>query len=97
MPGLLLVKCRVGECGACCIVPAIDDPYPGHPDGKPAGVRCANLTDDHLCSIWGDAAQPEVCRTFHPVKVLCGDSEPEAMWLLEFMTQVGVAFQRAVT
>ncbi|HVK38365.1 MAG TPA: YkgJ family cysteine cluster protein, partial [Candidatus Kapabacteria bacterium] len=37
------MTCRDG-CGACCIAPSITSPIPGMPDGKPAGVRCVQLS-----------------------------------------------------
>ena len=44
--------CRPG-CGACCTAPSISSPIPGMPDGKPAGVRCAQLLPDERCGIFG--------------------------------------------
>lgn len=79
------VNCRVG-CGACCIVPAIDEPYPGHPNGKPAGQRCANLTDERRCAIYDE--RPASCRAFTPAHVLCGDNADEATTLLTLLAQV---------
>ena len=38
-------SCRSG-CAACCIAPSISSPIPGMPHGKPAGVRCVQLTAD---------------------------------------------------
>jgi hypothetical protein len=39
------MECRIG-CAACCIALPISSPIPGMPDGKPAGVRCVQLTAD---------------------------------------------------
>jgi DNA-binding IclR family transcriptional regulator len=52
--------CRAG-CGACCIAPSITTPMPGHPEGKPAGERCANLTDDLRCRLWDRPERPACC------------------------------------
>ncbi len=41
--------CRAG-CGACCIALSISSPIPGLPAGKPAGVRCPQLTADNRCA-----------------------------------------------
>ena len=42
------MQCRSG-CGACCIAPSINEPLPGMPQGKPAGVRCVHLDDEMRC------------------------------------------------
>ena len=36
------MDCR-RNCGACCIAPSITSPIPGMPQGKPAGVRQADI------------------------------------------------------
>ena len=46
------MECRAG-CGACCTAPSISSPIPGMPHGKPAGVRCVQLSDDNLCLLFG--------------------------------------------
>lgn len=75
------MACRVG-CGACCIAPSISSPIPGMPDGKPAGVRCIQLTDDHRCAIFGDPRRPQVCVRLKPEPVMCGASREHALrWL----------------
>lgn len=50
-------ECRVG-CGACCIAPSISSAIPGMPGGKPAGVRCVQLTDDNRCMLFGTTRAP---------------------------------------
>jgi len=73
-----LLVCRPG-CGACCIAPAISSPIPGMLLGKPAGMRCPQLTPDNRCSIHGLRERPEVCTSF-PVSVeYCGSDREEAM------------------
>ncbi|GLQ91364.1 YkgJ family cysteine cluster protein [Dyella acidisoli] len=82
------MQCRVG-CGACCIAPSITSPIPGMPHGKPAGVRCVQLTDDNHCAIFGDPLRPVVCASLKPEPVMCGASREHALtWLkaLERMT-----------
>jgi Fe-S-cluster containining protein len=78
------MDCRPG-CGACCIAPSISSPLPGMPHGKPAGVRCVNLDEDHLCRLWGTDAYPPVCRGFRAEPMVCGETRQEAMVLLTIM------------
>jgi uncharacterized protein len=75
------MDCRPG-CGACCVAPSISSPIPGMPGGKPAGVRCVQLTDDNLCGLWGKPERPEVCNRLRPMRDICGDSAAEALVLL---------------
>ena len=75
------LDCRAG-CGACCIAPSISSPIPGMPAGKPAGVRCAQLTADNRCAIFGQPERPAVCVSLRPGPEMCGASAQEAMvWL----------------
>jgi uncharacterized protein len=83
-----VTECRPG-CAACCIAPSIASPLPGMPQGKPAGVRCANLTDANLCAIHGSPLRPEFCRSLKPSAEMCGESAAEAVRVLmelEFQT-----------
>lgn len=93
------MDCRVG-CGACCIAPSISSSIPGMPDGKPAGGRCIQLSDDNRCKIFGQPDRPEVCVRLRPAKEMCGQSTEEAMaWLteLERATQPFLATLREST
>jgi Fe-S-cluster containining protein len=72
------LSCRAG-CGACCIAPSISSPIPGMPQGKPAGVRCVQLTDDHRCAIFGQPERPPVCSGLRPEAAMCGDHQGQAM------------------
>ncbi len=76
------MECRVG-CGACCIAPSISSPIPGMPEGKPAGARCIQLTDDNKCKIFGKPERPKVCRSLKPSAELCRNSYMEAEAYLE--------------
>jgi len=67
------MECRSG-CGACCIAPSISSAIPGMPNGKPAGVRCVQLTPDHRCRLFGLPTRPAVCRQFAPGAATCGSS-----------------------
>jgi len=83
------MECRVG-CGACCIAPSISSPIPGMPNGKPAGVRCVQLTDDNRCRLFGLPERPQVCVRLRPTPDMCGATNAEAMILLsdlESLTQ----------
>jgi Fe-S-cluster containining protein len=72
------MECRVG-CGACCIAPSISSPLPAMPRGKPAGVRCAHLTADNRCELFGRPERPAVCSLLRPSEEMCGRSTREAL------------------
>ena len=75
------MTCRPG-CGACCIGPSISSPIPGMPNGKPAGVRCVQLTADNRCAIFGKPERPAVCASLMPAPEMCGDNREQALrWL----------------
>ena len=78
------MPCRSG-CGACCIAPSISSPIPGMPGGKPAGVRCVQLTGDYRCALFGKPERPEVCRRLRPTREMCGTNRTEAMAVLSAM------------
>ena len=78
------MECRVG-CGACCIAPSISSPIPGMPDGKPAGVRCVQLSVENLCLLFGKAERPAVCSSLPAMLDTCGATRAEAMELLSAM------------
>ena len=71
-------SCRPG-CGACCIAPSISSPIPGMPHGKPAGVRCIQLTGDNRCRLFGQPERPAVCVQLRPSAEMCGETAEEAM------------------
>ena len=58
------------------------------PDGKPAGVKCVNLSDDKLCIIHGTDVYPEVCRNFTPSKEMCGSMSADAFTYLEELEEL---------
>ncbi|WP_353151692.1 YkgJ family cysteine cluster protein [Pollutimonas bauzanensis] len=75
------MQCRAG-CGACCIAPSISSPIPGMPEGKPAGVRCIQLTDDNLCGIFGLPTRPACCAGLQASIEMCGTSREQAIsWI----------------
>jgi Fe-S-cluster containining protein len=84
------MPCRAG-CGACCIALSISSAIPGMPNGKPAGVRCAQLDDDNRCRIFGKPERPQVCSDFQAEFEFCGNTRAEAlerMHALEMITRV---------
>jgi len=83
-PILSEMECRTG-CGACCIYPSISSPIPGMPEGKPAGVRCVQLTDDLKCAIFGDPGRPKVCIGFQPDYIYCGNTADDARKITEWL------------
>ncbi|HHZ68915.1 MAG TPA: YkgJ family cysteine cluster protein [Methylococcaceae bacterium] len=83
------MECRVG-CGACCIAPTISSPIPGMPAGKPAGIRCVQLTENNQCKLFNTPERPVVCSYFKAVVEVCGRDNQHAMELivrLEVLTQ----------
>ncbi|WP_133408248.1 YkgJ family cysteine cluster protein [Parashewanella tropica] len=75
------MNCRLG-CGACCIAPSITSPIPGMPQGKKAGVRCVQLSDENLCQLFGQPQRPAVCHQFSATVDVCGETNEEALWLI---------------
>lgn len=62
------------------------------PHGKPAGVRCVQLTDDNRCAIFGRPERPAVCSGLRPDAAMCGSSREHAMAylaMLEAATRAG--------
>ena len=55
------------------------------PGGKPAGVRCVQLTDDNRCRLFGHPDRPAVCVNLRPNEEMCGRDAQEAhdylLWL----------------
>ncbi len=75
------MECRLG-CGACCIAPSISSPIPGMPFGKPAGMRCVQLSSENHCLIFGQPERPNVCSEFSPELDVCGNGSEEAVFLI---------------
>ncbi len=78
------MNCRE-HCGACCIAPSISSPIPGMPQGKPAGVRCIQLTIDNRCAIFGMPERPAVCSSLRPDIAMCGSDREDALAYLNEM------------
>lgn len=87
--------CRTG-CGACCIAPSISSAIPGMPNGKPAGVRCIQLTDDNRCALFGKPERPSVCLSLRPTESMCGRDSFEAMKMLTDLERATAPAAQAV-
>jgi len=60
------------------------------PHGKPAGVRCVQLTDDHRCAIFGRPERPACCSGLRPAEEMCGVSRDAALaWLARLEDATG--------
>jgi uncharacterized protein len=75
------MKCRSG-CGACCIALSISSPIPGMPEGKPAGVRCLQLSAENLCLLYRKPERPAVCVNLKASRQMCGSNRGEALQYL---------------
>ena len=80
------MECRIG-CGACCVVPSISSPIPGMPGGKPAGVRCVQLTFDNKCKMFGSPERPGVCGGLKSSQEMCGNSNDDAYKYLRLLEE----------
>jgi hypothetical protein len=49
------------------------------PRGKPAGVRCVQLSDDYRCRIFGQVDRPACCAGLQPSEAMCADSRDAAL------------------
>lgn len=78
------MECRTG-CAACCIAISISSPIPGMEGGKPAGVRCVQLTDDNRCRLFGREERPAVCGELQASMEMCGSTDQEAFDILTWL------------
>jgi Fe-S-cluster containining protein len=81
------MECR-SNCGACCISPSISSPIPGMPEGKPAGVRCIQLTDTNKCKLFGAPDRPRVCTSLRPSEEMCGCTRSDAIRYLNMLEEL---------
>ncbi len=49
------------------------------PDGKPAGVRCIQLTSNNRCRLYGQPDRPAVCTRLRPNEEMCGETTEHAL------------------
>lgn len=82
-----LTSCRVG-CGACCVELSISSPIPGMPNGKRAGERCVQLTEDNTCMLFGHPKRPRVCVSLKPSHEMCGDDDTHAFSYLRTLEEL---------
>jgi len=78
------MNCRPG-CGACCIALSISTPIPGAPAGKPAGLRCGQLSEDLRCALFDDPRRPACCAGLKPSEEMCGNTREEALTYLDWL------------
>jgi len=81
------MECRA-QCGACCIAPSITSRIPGMPYGKPAGIPCVQLDDDHRCRLFGQPERPAFCRSLRPSMEMCGTNPAEALAHLDALERL---------
>lgn len=54
------------------------------PNGKPAGVRCAQLDEQNRCRVFGRPERPTFCAGLQPSVEMCSDSREQAIaWLTQ--------------
>jgi len=58
------------------------------PHGKPAGVRCVQLTDDDRCQLFGKPERPEICSRLRPSEEMCGSTREEALVYLSALERM---------
>lgn len=52
--------------------------------GKGAGVKCHQLTEDMRCAIFGQPERPNCCVGLQPSAEMCGNNRTEALaWLTQ--------------
>jgi hypothetical protein len=52
------------------------------PKGKPAGVRCVQLTTELGCALFGDPRRPVVCGSLQAAVEMCGEVREHALVFL---------------
>ena len=55
------------------------------PEGKPAGVRCVQLSADNRCLLFGLPERPAICVRLRPEEEMCGTTAEEALVRLAFL------------
>jgi hypothetical protein len=53
------------------------------PHGKPAGMRCVQLSVDNRCLIFGHLERPIFCSGLLPSVEMCGETREQAVLWLE--------------
>jgi Fe-S-cluster containining protein len=52
------------------------------PEGKPAHVRCVQLSPENRCRLFGLPERPKVCEGFAATLENCGETDEQAFQLL---------------
>ena len=60
-------------------------------DGKPAGVRCGQLTEHNRCRMYGKAGRPAVCISYQATEEFCGATQEDALRFLRELERVTAA------
>ncbi len=81
------MECRIG-CAACCIAPSISSTIPGMPNGKPAGVRCIQLSNDNKCMIFNSKERPVVCGSLKASEEMCKTTAEKAFLYLKELEEL---------
>lgn len=55
------------------------------PNGKPAGVRCVQLSEDNRCKLFGHPDRPAVCASLRPSEEICGADAADALLRLTIL------------
>jgi hypothetical protein len=58
------------------------------PNGKPAGLRCIQLTEDNRCLLFGRPERPAVCSSLRPTAEMCGNNNEEALIYLDELESI---------
>lgn len=58
------------------------------PDGKPAGVRCIQLTADNRCQLFGHPDRPAVCQSLRPTQEMCQETDALALAYLAWLEEI---------
>jgi uncharacterized protein len=53
------------------------------PEGKPAMVRCVQLSEINQCLLFGRPERPAVCLSYTPTLEWCGETNEDAFVRLE--------------
>jgi len=64
------------------------------PEGKPAGIRCIQLTADNRCGVFGRPDRPLVCLSLKPSEEMCGTTAADASRYLEWLEEYTSAPQK---
>jgi Fe-S-cluster containining protein len=81
------ISCRAG-CGACCIAPSLSSAIPGMDNGKPAGIRCVQLTENNRCRMYGKPGRPPVCLSYQATEEFCGATQEDALRALSELERI---------